>query len=59
MRNILYLQTLRQTQIFGVTDSVGGICVDPGEKGAIVEAGGPDPPGGGKGGQLSSDSGGG
>jgi hypothetical protein len=33
--------------------------VDPGEVGAILEVGGPGPPGGGKGGQLASDSGGG
>jgi hypothetical protein len=33
--------------------------VDPGEMGAILEARGPGPPGGGKGGQLASDSGGG
>ncbi len=31
--------------------------MDPGEKEAILEAGGPGPPGGGKGGQLASDSG--
>jgi hypothetical protein len=30
--------------------------VDPGEKGAILEAGGPGPPGGGKGWQSASDS---
>ncbi len=40
-------------------DGVEGMCVDPGEKGAILEAGGPGPPGGGKGRQLASDSGGG
>jgi hypothetical protein len=40
-----------------VTDSVEEVCVDPGEMGAILEAGGvggPGPPGGGKGGQLAS-----
>ncbi len=42
-----------------VTDGVEGVCVDPGEKEAILEAGGPGPPGGEKGGQLASDSGGG
>jgi hypothetical protein len=42
-----------------VTDNVEGVCVDPGEKEAILEAGGPGPPGGEKGGQLASDSGGG
>jgi hypothetical protein len=42
-----------------VTDSGEGVCVDPGEKEAILEAGGPSPPGEGKGGQLASDSGGG
>ncbi len=41
-----------------VTDSVEGLCVDPGEKGAILEARGPSPPGGGKGWQLATDSGG-
>jgi hypothetical protein len=41
-----------------VTDSGEGVCVDPKEKGAILEAGGPGPPGGGKGWQLASDSGG-
>jgi hypothetical protein len=41
-----------------VTDSKEGVCVDPGEKGAILEAGGPGPPGGGKGWQLASESGG-
>jgi hypothetical protein len=48
--------------IVTVTDGVEGVCVDPGETGAILEAGGvggPGPPGGGKGGQLASDSGGG
>ncbi len=42
-----------------VTDSVEGVCVDSGEKEAILETGGPGPPGGEKGGQLASDSGGG
>ncbi len=45
-----------------VTDSVKGVCVDPGEMGAILEAGGvrgPGPPGRRKGGQLASDNGGG
>ncbi len=45
-----------------VTDGVEGVCVDPGEMGAILEAGGvrgPGPPEGGKGEQLASDSGGG
>ncbi len=45
-----------------VTDGVEGVCLDPGETGAILEAGvvwGPGPPGGGKGRQLASDSGGG
>jgi hypothetical protein len=42
-----------------VTDGGEGMCVDPGEKEAILEAGGPGLPGGGKGGQLASDSGGG
>ncbi len=45
-----------------VMDGVEGVCVDPGEIGAILEArevGGPGTPGGGKGGQLAWDSGGG
>jgi hypothetical protein len=46
-----------------VTDGVEGVCVDPGEREAILEAGGVRGPslpgGGGKGGQLASDSGGG
>jgi hypothetical protein len=40
-----------------VTDGAEEVCVDPGEMGAILGAGGP--PGRGKGGQLASDSGGG
>jgi hypothetical protein len=43
-------------------DGVEGMCVDPGEMEAILEAGGvrgPGPPEGGKSGQLASDSGGG
>jgi hypothetical protein len=39
-----------------VTDSGKGVCVDPGENGAILEAGGPGPPGGGKGWPLAPDS---
>ncbi len=42
--------------VIPVTDSGEGACVDPGEKGAILGAGGPGPPGGGKGWQLASDS---
>jgi hypothetical protein len=45
-----------------VTDGVEEMCVDPGEREAILEAGGargPSPLGGGKGGQLASDSAGG
>jgi hypothetical protein len=45
-----------------VTDGERGECVDPGENGAILGAGGdegPGPPGRGKSGQLASDSGGG
>ncbi len=45
-------------QVVTVTDSGERVCVDPGEKGAILEAGGPGPPGRGKGWQLASDSGG-
>jgi hypothetical protein len=44
--------------LVSVTDAGEGSCVDPGEKGAILEAGGPAPPGGGNGWQLVSDSGG-
>jgi hypothetical protein len=43
-----------------VTDSSEGMCVDPGEMGAALQAGGvrgPSPPEGEKGGQLASDSG--
>jgi hypothetical protein len=42
-----------------VMDGGEGVCVDPGEMGAILEAGGvrgPGPPGGGEDGQLASDS---
>ncbi len=49
-------------QVLIVTDSEREKCVDPGENGAILDAGGgggPGPPGGGKNGQLASDSGGG
>jgi hypothetical protein len=45
-----------------VMDGERAECVDPGENGAILDAGGgggPGPPGGGKSGQLASDSGGG
>ncbi len=41
-----------------VTDNEGGVCVDPGERGAILENGGPGPPERGKGWQLAPDSGG-
>jgi hypothetical protein len=40
-------------------DGAEGVCVDPGEIGAILGAGEPGLPGGGKGRQLASDSGGG
>jgi hypothetical protein len=45
-----------------VMDGYREECMDPGEKEAILDAGGgggPGPPGGGKSGQLASDSGGG
>ncbi len=48
--------------ILHVTNGVEEVCVDRGESGAILEAGGvggPGPPGGGKDGQLALDSGGG
>ncbi len=41
-----------------VADSGEGVCVDPGEMGAILETGGPSPPERGKGRQLTPDSGG-
>jgi hypothetical protein len=41
-----------------VADSGEGVCVDPGEKGAILETGGPGPSKKGKGQQLALDSGG-
>ncbi len=49
-------------QFITVTDGGRGECVDPGENGAILEAGGvegPGPPGAGKNGPLALDSGGG
>ncbi len=45
--------------MFVLISGIYSLCVDPGEKEAILEAGGPGPPVGGKGGQLASDSGGG
>jgi hypothetical protein len=55
-----FLKTLSRYYIefISVTDGGEGVCVDPGEKGAILGAGGPGPPGGGKGWQLAPDSGG-
>jgi hypothetical protein len=41
-----------------VEDSGEGVCVDPGEKGAILGTGVPSPPERGKGRQLVPDSGG-
>jgi hypothetical protein len=41
-----------------VTDSGEGVCVDPGEREAILGTGGPGPPEKGKGQQLAPDSGG-
>jgi hypothetical protein len=56
----LFIFTIRLVvqacSICSVTDSETGVCVDPGEKGAILEAGEPGPPGGGKGWQLAPDS---
>jgi hypothetical protein len=49
-------------QIIHLTDGMEGVCMDPGEMGAILEAvgvRGPGPPGGRKDGQLALDSGGG
>jgi hypothetical protein len=46
--------------VLSVTDSVGKMCVDPGETGTVLQAGGvrgPSPPVGEKGGQLASVSG--
>ncbi len=51
-----------QQNIRTVTDGEREECLDPGENGAILDAGGcggPGPPGGGNNGQLASDSGGG
>jgi hypothetical protein len=48
--------------VLNVTDGMENICADPGEMEAASEVGGgkgPGLPGGGKGGQLASDSGGG
>jgi hypothetical protein len=42
-----------------VTDSEEGVCVDPGERDAILGTGGPGPPEKGEGQQLVPDSGGG
>jgi hypothetical protein len=45
--------------IVSVTDSMEGMCVDPGEVGDALQDGGvkgPGPPEGEKGGQLASDS---
>ncbi len=53
------LQLDNRSLIIAVMDSERGECVDPGENGAILDAGGvegPGPPGGGKNGQLASDS---
>ncbi len=47
----------RLNEVF-VTDSGKGVCEGPEEEGAILETGGPGPPGGGKGQQLVPDSGG-
>jgi hypothetical protein len=55
---VIALLTNQNNDFVTVTDGGEGVCVDPGEKGAILEAGGPGPPGGGKGWQLASDSGG-
>jgi hypothetical protein len=60
IRSETFLSFTKGTVIF-VTDGVKGMCVDPGEMEAILKAGkarGPGPPGGEKGGQLPSDSGG-
>ncbi len=51
-----------KVHVVSVMDGVEGMCVDPGEMEAILEAGGvrgPSPPGGEKGRQLASNSGGG
>jgi hypothetical protein len=55
---VLYSLIYKSTYTCIVTDSGKGVCVDPGEKGAILEARGPGPTGGGKGWQLAPDSGG-
>jgi hypothetical protein len=55
---VFLLGRLLEENICLLISGIYSLCVDPGEKEAILEAGGPGPPGGGKGGQ-SSDSGGG
>jgi hypothetical protein len=57
--NIKYYENYYLFCLLCVTDGGEGVCVDPGEKEAILEAGGPSQPGEGKGRQLASDSGGG
>jgi hypothetical protein len=59
--NRTWLYRVPQSQII-VTDGERGESMDPGENGAILDAGGDEglgPPGRGKSGQLASDSGGG
>jgi hypothetical protein len=61
LKYLQYLQSffLSRWSVVSVTDGGEGVCVDPGEKEAILEAGGPGLPGGGKGWQFASDRGGG
>jgi hypothetical protein len=51
-------ETLGKRRWLGVTDSGEGVCVDPGEREAILGTGEPGPPEKGKGQQLAPDSGG-
>ncbi len=55
----MYIPHLLNQNIIFVTDGEEGVCVDPGEREAILGMGGPSPPEKGKGQQLAPDSGGG
>jgi hypothetical protein len=55
----MYIPHLLNQNIIFVTDGEEGVCVDPGEREAILGMGGPGPPEKGKGQQLAPDSGGG
>ncbi len=53
----MYIPHLLNQNIIFVTDGGEGVCVDPGEREAILGTGGPGPPEKGKGQQLAPDSG--